>query len=122
MAVNSSVDVFSNCTFQTGSNCSGDPFYECMDSYPGNVFTGFITLVNFVLMLLVNCWILWLVRRNAGVASSDFVVLNQSVAEIISENSLCTLLNTKAFALTCIFLCSTFMVGRPLFQAFFCVE
>lgn len=84
------VNFLSNCTFQTGSNCSGDPFYEYMDSYSGNVFTSFITLVNFVLMLPVNCWILWLVRRTAGVASSDFVILNQSVAEIISEISLCT--------------------------------
>ncbi len=41
MEVNSTVDFLSNCISLSGSNCSGDPFYECMDSYPGNVFTGF---------------------------------------------------------------------------------
>lgn len=126
MAVNNTMDL-SNCTFRFKRNFSDDPFYECMDSYPGNILTTVSLLFNTILFLPVNCWILWLVRRTAGVASSDFVILNQSVAEIINGVSLITfvlgaLLNKKALILISIFLCSTFLVGRPLFQTVFCVE
>ncbi|ROL45560.1 hypothetical protein DPX16_17676 [Anabarilius grahami] len=68
MAVNITVDFLSNCTFQSGSNNSDDPFYQCMDSYPGNVITAFNIIVNIIFFLPLNCWILWLVRRNTGVA------------------------------------------------------
>ncbi|XP_051754361.1 uncharacterized protein LOC127515129 isoform X1 [Ctenopharyngodon idella] len=127
MAVNNTMDYLSNCTLQSKMNFSGDPFYECMDSYPGNILTATGLLMNTVLLLPVNCWILWLVRRTADVASSDFVILNQSVAEVINDVSfvifvLGAFLNKKALILTAIFLCSTFLVGRPLFQTIFCVE
>ncbi len=82
------LDFLSNCIFLSGSNSSGDPFYECMDSYPGNVFTGFYIVVNVILFLPLNCWILWLVWRNKGVVWSDIIILNQSVSEIICGISL----------------------------------
>ncbi len=126
MAVNNTMDL-SNSTFRLKMNFSDDPFYECMDSYPGNILPTINLLLNTVLFLPVNVWILWLVKGTAGVASSDFVILNQSVAEIINGVSLIilvfgALLNKKALILVSIFLCSTFLVGRPLFQTVFCVE
>ncbi len=127
MEVNSSVDFLSNCIFLSGSNSSGDPFYECMDSYPGNVFTGFYIVVNVILFLPLNCWIMWLVWRNKGVVWSDIIILNQSVSEIICGISLTiflpgTLLNKRVVILISNYLCSTFLVGRPLFQTIFCIE
>jgi len=74
MAVNNTMDCLFNCTFPSKTNFSGDPFYECMDSYPGNILSATGLLLNTVLLLPVNCWILWLVRRTANVASSDFVI------------------------------------------------
>lgn len=126
MEVNSTVDCLSNCTPQFGSNCD-DPFYECMDSYPGNAFTGFYIVLNVILFLPLNCWILRLVWRSKGVVWSDFVILNQSVAEIISEIALTiflssSLLNKKVVVMISNYLCSTFLVGRPVFQTVFCVE
>ncbi len=126
MAVNNTMDL-SNSTFRFKMNFSDDPYYECMDSYPGNILPTINLLLNTVHFLPVNVWILWLVKGTAGVASSDFVILNQSVAEIINGVSLIilvfgALLNKKALILVSIFLCSTFLVGRPLFQTVFCVE
>ncbi|KAK9972201.1 hypothetical protein ABG768_025524 [Culter alburnus] len=127
MAVNITVDFLSNCTFQSGSNNSDDPFYQCMDSYPGNVITAFNIIVNIIIFLPLNCWILWLVRRNTGVTWSDFVISNQSVAEVICGIALIvflsgTLLKKKVVTIISNYLCSTFLVGRPLFQTVFCVE
>jgi len=55
MAVNNTMDYLSNCTLQSKMNFSGDPFYECMDSYPGNILTATGLLMNTVLLLPVNC-------------------------------------------------------------------
>ncbi|XP_051575322.1 uncharacterized protein LOC127453140 [Myxocyprinus asiaticus] len=127
MAVNSTTGFFSSCTSHSESNCSGDVFYECMDSYPSNVLTTFSVLLNAILMLPLNCWILWLARRTTGAASSDFVILNQCVAEVIGNSCIIifvlgAMLNKKALTLISSYMCSIFTVGRPLFQTFFCVE
>lgn len=126
MAVNSTGPSF-NCTLQSDNSCSGDQVFECIDSIPGNVLTFSYLVINVILMLPLNCWILWLARRTMSVASSDFVFLNNSVAELINDISFIGFLlgatfGNKSLILFSNFLGSTFIVGRPLFQTCFCVE
>ncbi|KAK9972200.1 hypothetical protein ABG768_025523 [Culter alburnus] len=127
MAVNNTNDFLSNGTTQFANHSSGDPFFECADFFPGIFLTGFSSFLNVVFILPVNCWILWLARRNVGVLSSDFIILNQSVAEVIGNTSIIiflfsVIINKKVIILISVYLCCTLIVGRPLFQTVFCVE
>jgi len=127
MAVNDSNDIISNCTCQFENNSSGDQLFECAGVSIGVVLYGFATFLNAVFILPLNCWILWLARKTVVVLSSDFVILNQSVAEVIGNTSFIFLLsgaiiNVKVIVLISVYLCCTLFVGRPFFQTFFCVE
>ncbi len=125
MEVSDTTKFSSNCTSQSESNCSG--VFECTDSYPGHFLIVLAIILNAVLMLPLNGWILWLARKSACVTSSDFVILNLSVAEVIGNTSLLTYLlgatlNEKVIILISNYLSSMLIVGRPFFQTYFCVE
>ncbi len=126
MAVNNTIYFLSNCPSQYKSNSSGVQIFECMDSYPGNVLIAFFILLNVAFMLPLNCWLLWLARRT-GVASSDLVFFNLSVAEVIGNTCifiylLGATLNEKVIIRVSNYMVSMLIMGRPLFQTFFCVE
>jgi len=125
--VNDSNGIISNCTSQFENNSCGDQLFECAGVSTGVVLYGFATFLNAVFILPLNCWILWLARKTVVVLSSDFVILNQSVAEVIGNTSFIFLLsgaiiNVKVIVLISVYLCCTLFVGRPFFQTFFCVE
>lgn len=121
MAANSTTGHSSNCTLQSENSCSGDHIFECIDSIPGNILLYSYLVMNVILMLPLNCWILWLARKTIYVASSDFVIFNHSIAELINDISfigflLGAIFRNKSLILFFNFLGSTFIVGRPLFR------
>lgn len=118
----------------TNTSLPFQPIFECLDSRTAMVLFSVISLINFLLMVPLNTWVMWLGTRQ-GVSMTtptttktiEIFTCNLAAMEIghsfiITCFSISYYLNVDALIIISIMSDSLVTCGRPLFHCCTCLE